>query len=71
MSDGLEDTVIPDHPRPKLNYPFEEGVKVGTDLQKAAGGLRDDVLTALTLDTSSQIQTTALAAPECAFLASS
>jgi len=29
LSDGLEDTVIPDHPRPKLVYPFEHGPKVG------------------------------------------
>ena len=56
----------------KTQAAFEkQGTKVGTDLQKAAAGLQNGVLSTLTLDTSGQISDAATAAPECAFITSS
>jgi glyoxylase-like metal-dependent hydrolase (beta-lactamase superfamily II) len=40
LSDGLEDTVIPDHPRPKLVYPFENGPQIGGDALDVAAGVK-------------------------------
>lgn len=37
MKDGFEDAAIPEHPRPRLDYPFEHGPKTGEAIEVAPG----------------------------------
>jgi hypothetical protein len=49
----------------------KQATKVISNLQSVEGTLRNQVLSAVTLDTGGQIQAAALTAPECAFIAGS